>query len=41
MAKQIGRDYVRRTAKMIEEKFPGSAPALLPKLRALYKAHKD
>lgn len=39
MAKQIGRGYVARTANMIKEQFPGSADKLLPKLRAIYKAH--
>jgi hypothetical protein len=30
--------YVRRTAEWIKDEYPGSAPALLPRLRALYRA---
>lgn len=29
--------YVRRTADFIKEKYPGSAPAMLPKMRAIYR----
>jgi hypothetical protein len=31
-----GRDYIRRTGKMIARDFPASAPKLLPELRRLY-----
>lgn len=41
MGRQIGRDYVRRTADMVRDQFPGSADALIPKLRAIYKASPD
>lgn len=41
MARQIGRGYVARTANMIKDQFPGSADKLIPKLRAIYKAHKE
>ena len=37
MAREIGRGYVHRTAEFIKEKYPASAPELLPKLRAIYK----
>lgn len=30
-------DYVRRTAEWVREKYPGSATALLPELRRLYR----
>jgi hypothetical protein len=30
-------DYVRRTADFIKEKYPGSAPSMLPKMRAIYR----
>lgn len=40
MVKQIGRNYAARTAEMISRDFPGSAEALLPKLRAIYRAAK-
>lgn len=39
MAKQIGRSYVARTAEFIKTNYPGSAASLVPKLRAIYKAH--
>ena len=39
MAKQIGRAYVARTAEMIRRDFPGSVESMVPKLRAIYKAH--
>lgn len=39
MARQIGRHYVARTADMVKRDFPGSASTLIPKLRAIYKAH--
>lgn len=38
MARDIGRDYVARTAKMIARDYPASAPKLLPRLRAIYRA---
>lgn len=41
MGRAVGRHYVFRTAEMIKEKFPGSADALIPKLRAIYKASPD
>lgn len=30
-------DYVRRTADWIKEQFPGSASALIPRLRKIYR----
>lgn len=39
MAKQIGRNYVARTAEMIKREYPGSVESMVPKLRAIYKAH--
>lgn len=38
MAREIGRQYVERTGKMIRGQYPASAAKLLPKLRAIYKA---
>lgn len=37
MARQIGRQYVARTAEFIKKNYPGSAAALIPKLRAIYR----
>lgn len=39
MAKQIGRNYVARTAEFIKTNYPGSEDALIPKLRAIYKRY--
>lgn len=30
-------DYVKRSAEWLKDKYPGSAPAMLPKLRQLYR----
>lgn len=30
-------DYVRRTADWVKDRYPGSAPTLLPRMRRLYK----
>ncbi len=38
MSREIGRNYVARSAEFVKREFPGSAAALLPKLRAIYKA---
>lgn len=38
MSREVGRGYVERTGKMIARDYPASAPKLLPKLRAIYKA---
>ncbi len=37
MGREVGRNYVARTADMVKRDFPGSAAALLPKLRAIYR----
>jgi hypothetical protein len=34
------RGYIRRTAKMVETNYPGSAQRLLPRLRQIYRAAK-
>ena len=34
----LGRQYVARTADMIKREYPGSAPAMLPRLREIYKS---
>ena len=39
--KDQSSDYVRRTAEWIKEQFPGSAPAMLPKMRAIYRDKKQ
>lgn len=37
MGLEVGRNYVARTAEMVKRDFPGSADALIPKLRAIYR----
>lgn len=39
MAGQIGVAYVRRSAEFIQREYPASAPAMLPKLRAIYRQY--
>lgn len=34
-------DYVRRTAEWIKQEFPGSAPSMLPRLRAIYRQKQN
>lgn len=34
-------DYVRRTAAWLKEKYPASAPELVPKLRQIYRQRKS
>ena len=34
-------DYVRRTAEWIKAEFPDSVPALIPKMRVLYREKKQ
>lgn len=37
MGREVGRNYVARTAEFIKTNYPGSASALIPKLRAIYR----